>query len=71
LKRTKPITIVRFANAATRQGHQVKLFLMSARVEVENITHEKYNAKKQLDEFTANSGVGQIRNVLRRLPGPS
>jgi hypothetical protein len=22
--------------------------------EVESITHEKYNAKKQLDEFTAN-----------------
>jgi sulfur relay (sulfurtransferase) complex TusBCD TusD component (DsrE family) len=48
---------VRFANAALRKGHEVKLFLMSAGVEVESITHEKYNAKKQLDEFTANKGT--------------
>jgi uncharacterized protein involved in oxidation of intracellular sulfur len=48
---------VRFANAALRQSHEVKLFLMSAGVEVESITHEKYNAKKQLEEFTANNGI--------------
>ena len=48
---------VRFANAALLQGHEVKLFLMSAGVEVESIVHEKYNAKKQLDEFVAAKGI--------------
>lgn len=48
---------VRFCNAALNQGHEVKLFLMGGGVEVENITHEKYNAKFQLIEFAKNSGV--------------
>jgi uncharacterized protein involved in oxidation of intracellular sulfur len=48
---------VRFANTALKQDHEVKLFLMSAGVEVESITHEKYNAKKLLDEFVQNKGV--------------
>lgn len=48
---------VRFGNAALIQGHEVKIFLMSAGVEIESITHEKYNAKHQLDEFAKNNGV--------------
>jgi hypothetical protein len=48
---------VRFGNAALKQGHEVKIFLMSAGVEIESITHEKYNAKRQLEEFTKNNGV--------------
>ena len=48
---------MRFANTALRQGHEVKVFLMSAGVEVESIVHEKYNAKKQLDEFLENKGI--------------
>jgi sulfur relay (sulfurtransferase) complex TusBCD TusD component (DsrE family) len=48
---------LRFANTALRQGHEVKVFLMSAGVEVESIVHEKYNAKKQLDEFLENEGI--------------
>jgi uncharacterized protein involved in oxidation of intracellular sulfur len=48
---------VRFGNAALKQGHEVKLFLMSAGVEIENITHEKYNAKAQLEDFANNNGV--------------
>jgi sulfur relay (sulfurtransferase) complex TusBCD TusD component (DsrE family) len=32
---------VRFGNAALKQGHEVKIFLMSAGVEIETITHEK------------------------------
>lgn len=48
---------VRFGNAALKKGHEVKIFLMSAGVEIESITHEKYNAKKQIDEFTAKGGV--------------
>jgi len=30
---------------------------MSAGVEIESIVHEKYNAKKQIDEFSANGGT--------------
>jgi sulfur relay (sulfurtransferase) complex TusBCD TusD component (DsrE family) len=48
---------VRFGNAALKQGHEVKVFLMSAGVEIEHITHEKYNAKAQLDEFSKNNGI--------------
>jgi len=47
---------VRFGNAALKQGHEVKIFLMSAGVEVECITHEKYNAKAQLEDFVKNKG---------------
>jgi uncharacterized protein involved in oxidation of intracellular sulfur len=31
---------VRFANTALKQGHEVRLFLMSSGVEAESITHE-------------------------------
>jgi sulfur relay (sulfurtransferase) complex TusBCD TusD component (DsrE family) len=48
---------VRFGNAALKKGHEVKIFLMSAGVEIEGITHEKYNAKKQLDEYVENGGI--------------
>lgn len=48
---------VRFGNAALKKGHEVKIFLMSAGVEIENITHEKYNAKNQIDEFLASGGI--------------
>lgn len=48
---------VRFGNAALTKGHDVKIFLMSAGVEIESITHEKFNAKKQIDDFTSNGGI--------------
>ena len=48
---------VRFANATLKQGHETKLFLMSAGVEIESIVHEKYNAKEQIDEFVRNTGT--------------
>jgi sulfur relay (sulfurtransferase) complex TusBCD TusD component (DsrE family) len=48
---------VRFGNAALKQGHDVKIFLMSAGVEIEGITDEKYNAKKQIDEFVDKRGI--------------
>jgi uncharacterized protein involved in oxidation of intracellular sulfur len=48
---------VRFANASLKIGHEVKIFLMSAGVEIESITHEKYNAKKQIDDFIRNGGI--------------
>lgn len=48
---------VRFGNTALKQGHEVKLFLMSAGVEIESIVHQKFNAKQQLDEFAQNKGT--------------
>jgi uncharacterized protein involved in oxidation of intracellular sulfur len=48
---------VRFGNAALKQGHDAKIFLMSAGVEIESIVHEKYNARKQIDEFVRNNGA--------------
>lgn len=48
---------VRFANASLKKGHEVKIFLMSAGVEIESITNEKYNAKKQIDDFILNKGI--------------
>jgi sulfur relay (sulfurtransferase) complex TusBCD TusD component (DsrE family) len=48
---------LRFANTAVRQKHEVKVFLMSAGVEVESIVDEKFNVKKQLDEFLTSNGV--------------
>jgi sulfur relay (sulfurtransferase) complex TusBCD TusD component (DsrE family) len=48
---------VRFGNTALKQEHDVKIFLMSAGVEIENIVHTKYNAKKQIDEFVENNGI--------------
>ena len=48
---------VRFGNTALKKGHDVKIFLMSAGVEIESIVHEKYNAKKQIDEFVQNKGA--------------
>jgi len=48
---------LRFGNVALKQGHEVRLFLMSAGVEIESITHEKFNAKLQLDEFAKNGVV--------------
>ncbi len=48
---------VRFGNTALKQGHEVKIFLMSAGVEIESIVHPKYHAKKQIDEFQDNNGI--------------
>lgn len=48
---------VRFANAALAEGHEVKIFLIGAGVEIEAINHEKFNAGKQIEEFAGNEGV--------------
>jgi Uncharacterized conserved protein involved in intracellular sulfur reduction len=47
---------VRFANASIHKGHEVKIFLMSAGVEIESIEHEEFNAKKQIDDFFKSGG---------------
>jgi uncharacterized protein involved in oxidation of intracellular sulfur len=48
---------VRFANASLKRGHEVKIFLMSAGVEIESITHDKFNAKAQMDDFVKAGGI--------------
>jgi len=48
---------VRFGNTALKQGHEVKIFLMSAGVEIESIVDTKYNAKRQIEEFVKNNGT--------------
>jgi hypothetical protein len=47
---------LRFANASLKAGHEVKVFLMSAGVEIESITHERYNAKQQIEDFVRYGG---------------
>ena len=47
---------VRFANASLKAGHAVRIFLMSAGVEIEHITHEKFNVQIQLQEFAQLGG---------------
>jgi len=46
----------RFAVAAKKQEHQVKVFLMGEAVECEGMTHEKYNVDEQLKTFIAIGG---------------
>lgn len=48
---------VRFCNAALQRGHEVKIFLISAGVEIEGITDEKYNVSLQLEKFSQASGI--------------
>ncbi|MBN2340723.1 MAG: DsrE family protein [Deltaproteobacteria bacterium] len=42
---------LRFAVTAKKQGHDVKVFLMGEAVEIQTLTHEKYDAAAQLTEF--------------------
>ena len=46
----------RFANTALLEEHQVKIFLLGAGVEIENIKSEKFNVKDQLDKLNQLSG---------------
>ncbi len=42
---------MRFAVTAKKQGHQTKVFLMGEAVEIENLTHEKFNISIQVNAF--------------------
>jgi len=48
---------VRFANAGLDEGNEVKIFLMSAGVEIESITDAKFNAARQLLDFDSKGGI--------------
>ncbi|HAO61708.1 MAG TPA: DsrE family protein [Erysipelotrichaceae bacterium] len=42
---------MRFAVTAKKQGHEVKVFLMGEAVEIETMTHEKYDIAAQVVKF--------------------
>ena len=48
---------VRFANASIKAGHEVRIFLMSAGVEIEGIVHETFDVRAQLQIFHDAGGV--------------
>ena len=48
---------LRFANTAILGGHQVKIFLLGAGVEIESIKSEKFNVQEQLAKFNELSGT--------------
>lgn len=48
---------MRFAVTAKKQGHEVKVFLMGEGVEIESITHEKYNVAVQFDLYHEAGGI--------------
>lgn len=48
---------LRFTNTAILGGHQVKIFLLGAGVEIESIRSEKFNVQGQLQKFNELSGT--------------
>lgn len=42
---------MRFAVTAMKSGHEVKVFLMGEGVEIENLTHEKFDVAAQVKAF--------------------
>ncbi|PTQ84936.1 uncharacterized protein involved in oxidation of intracellular sulfur [Trichococcus patagoniensis] len=42
---------MRFAVTAKKTGHEVKVFLMGEAVEIENMSHEKYDVAAQVQAF--------------------
>ena len=47
---------IRFAVTAKNQGHEVKVFLMGEAVEIENLTHEKYDVSAQIKALNEAGG---------------
>jgi sulfur relay (sulfurtransferase) complex TusBCD TusD component (DsrE family) len=48
---------VRFGNAALKQGHEAKLFLMSAGVEASTLAEDPFNVRAQLETFAGSRGT--------------
>ena len=42
---------MRFVVSAKKSGHEVKVFLMGEAVEIETLTHEKFNVAEQVATF--------------------
>lgn len=47
---------MRFAVTAKRSGHEVKVFLMGEAVEIEYLTHEKFDVSEQVKAFHEEGG---------------
>jgi uncharacterized protein involved in oxidation of intracellular sulfur len=47
---------MRFAVTAKKAGHEVKVFLMGEGVEIENLTHEKFDVAEQVNVFYESGG---------------
>ncbi len=47
---------MRFAVTAKKQGHDVKVFLMGEGVEIENLTHERFDVAAQVLAFNEMEG---------------
>ena len=47
---------MRFAVTAKKAGHEVKVFLMGEGVEIENLTHEKFDVAEQVKVFYQSGG---------------
>jgi len=47
---------MRFAVTAKKNEHEVKVFLMGEAVEIQNLTHEKFDAAAQVTAFTEAGG---------------
>ncbi len=47
---------MRFAVTAKKNGHGVKVFLMGESVEIENLTHDKFDVAAQVKAFHENGG---------------
>jgi len=48
---------LRFANTAILEDHHVKIFLLGAGVEIENVRSEKFNLKEQLEKLNQLGGT--------------
>ncbi len=46
----------RFGITALKSDHEVKIFLMSKAVEVEDIKDEKFDIKEQIEQYILNNG---------------
>ncbi len=47
----KSYNAMRFAVTAKKDGNEVKVFLMGEAVEIEHLTHEKFDVAKQVEMF--------------------
>ena len=47
---------MRLGVTAKKNGHEVKVFLMGEGVEIENLTHEKFNVAEQVKSFVELKG---------------
>jgi uncharacterized protein involved in oxidation of intracellular sulfur len=47
----------RLGNFSLQKGHAVKVFLIGAGVECEEIDNEKFNVKEQIEKFIKNKGL--------------